>query len=282
MRWSPVSKFEAALSPLRSIPLALLFLCRATTALAAEPSAWQAPEDVAFVARCDGSTQRYVLMLPQGFDRQKPADLMVALHGHGSDRWQFVRNPRDECRGLRDAAAAAGMIFLSPDYRAPDSWMGPKAEADLVQILDEVRKRLPIRRVILAGGSMGASSALTFAALHPERVQGVVALNGTANHVEYQGFQEAIARSFGGTKAAVPVEYRRRSAELNAEQLTMPMAATVGGRDRSVPPDSVRRLFATLKERGRPVLLIDRPTGGHSTDYADTRAAAAFVIEQLR
>jgi hypothetical protein len=25
------------------------------------------------------------------------------------------------------------MIFVSPDYRAKTSWMGPKAEADMVQ-----------------------------------------------------------------------------------------------------------------------------------------------------
>ena len=63
-----------------------------------------------------------------------PHDLLVALHGHGSDRWQFIRDGRDECRGTREAAARHGAILVSPDYRAPTSWMGPKAEADLVQI----------------------------------------------------------------------------------------------------------------------------------------------------
>ena len=112
---------------------------------------------------------------------------------------------------------------------------------------------------------MGASSALTLAGLHPERVDGVVALNGTANHVEYQRFQDAIAQSFGGTKAEVPEEYRRRSAELNAERLTMPMAATVGGRDKSVPPDSVRRLFGKLAAAG-PARAADRSARGRALD----------------
>lgn len=238
--------------------------------------------DVEFTAAIDGSLERYVLMLPRDGAPGKPADLMVLLHGHGSDRWQFIRDARDECRGLRDVAARHGMIVVAPDYRAKTSWMGPKAEADLVQILEAVRAKYAIRHVFLCGGSMGASSALTFAALHPDRVAGVVALNGTANHVEYQQFQDAIAASFGGTKQQVPEEYRRRSAELHADQLAMPMAATVGGRDGLVPPDSVRRLFGKLKEQGRPVLLIDRPEGGHSTDYADTVAAAEFVIQAVR
>ena len=242
---------------------------------------WQDPVDVAFTARCDGSAERYVVMLPAELDTTKPVDLLVALHGHGSDRWQFIHNQRDECRALRDAAARYGMIYVSPDYRAATSWMGPKAEADVLQVLDELQARYPVRHTFLCGGSMGASSALTFAALHPDRVHGVVALNATANHVEFEGFQDAIAGSFGGTKTEVPDEYRRRSAELAAAGLTMPMAATVGGRDKSVPPESVRRLFGKLKAEGRSVLLIDRPDGGHATNYADTMAAARFVFEKV-
>lgn len=256
--------------------LGLIFLSGAGRA--AEPG-WQAPRDVTFIAGVDGSSQRYVVLLPVDFEASKPVDLLVALHGHGSDRWQFVNSPRDECRGLRDVAARRRMIFVAPDYRARTSWMGPKAEADVVQILDELRAKYRIGHTIVAGGSMGATSALTFAALHPKRVDGVIALNGTANHVEYERFQDAIAESFGGTKQKVPGEYRRRSAEYHAEALTMPIAFTVGGRDMSVPPESVRRLFAKLREQGRPVHLIDRPEGGHSTNYADTVAAAEFVVE---
>jgi len=244
-------------------------------------SAWDEPVDVTFTARCDGSEQKYVLMLPALFDRNEPATLMVALHGHGSDRWQFIRDRRDECRALRYAASSGIMIFVAPDYRAKTSWMGPKAEADLLQILDELQKEYRIRHTLLCGGSMGASAALTFAALHPDRVDGVVALNGTANHVEYEGFQDAIAASFGGGKTEVPDEYRRRSAELQSDRLTMPIAATVGGRDTSVPPDSVRRLVAKLQEEGKPALLIDRPERGHSTNHADTMAAVHFVTEQI-
>ena len=160
--------------------------------------------------------------------------------------------------------------------------MGPAAEADMLQILDELRAKYPVRHTFVCGGSMGGSSALSFAVLHPGRVAGAVALNGTANHVEYTGFQDAIARAFGGTKEEVPEEYRRRSAELWPNRLTMPLAATVGGRDTVVPPESVRRLFAELKRRGRPVLLIDRPNGGHWSSYEDTLAAIRFVVEEVR
>ncbi len=236
------------------------------------------PQDVSLTAKCDGTEQRYVLVLPEGYDAAKPCDLLIALHGHGADRWQFIRDARDECRAVRDAAAAHGMILASPDYRAKTSWMGPKAEADLAQIIAELRESYRIGRVIVSGGSMGASSALSFAAMHPDLVDGVAAMNGTANHLEYDRFQDAIIASFGGTKAQIPAEYKRRSAEYWPERLTMPIAATTGGQDASVPPQSVIRLAGVLRQLGRPVLLIHRENGGHSTNYEDGRAILEFAI----
>ena len=236
------------------------------------------PVDLAFTADCDGSTERVVELLPPDFDTAVPHDLLIALHGHGADRWQFIREARDECRGTREAAARHGAILLCPDYRAPTSWMGPKAEADLVQIIAAAKERHRIGRVFVSGGSMGGTGALTFAALHPDLVDGVCSLNGTANLVDYERFLEAIAASYGGTKEEVPEEYRKRSAEFHAEALSMPVALTTGGRDDIVPPESVLRLHDTLEARRRPVLLLHRPDRGHDTDLADTTAALDFLF----
>jgi len=227
------------------------------------------PVDVAFIANCDQTEQRYVVIEPDDSGKPPERDLLIALHGHGSDRWQFINNPRDECRAARDFAASAGMIFLSPDYRAKTSWMGPKAEADLLQIISECRQKYSINRVFVCGGSMGGSSALTFAVLHPGLVQGVAAMNPMANHLEYDRFQEAISESYGGSKTAIPSEYKARSAEYWPERLTMPVGITTGGKDDIVPPDSAMRLAGILKTLQRPILLIHRPDGGHETNYED-------------
>jgi len=236
------------------------------------------PRDVAFTATIDGTEQRYVEMLPEGFDPAQEHDVLIVLHGHGSDRWQYVRLPRGECNGARAVAAKHGMIFISPDYRAKTSWMGPKAEADVLQIIDTLRREHRVGRVFLAGASMGGTAALTFAALHPAAVAGVVSQNGTANLVEFDKFQDAIAESFGGTKQAVPQQYVKRSAELHADVLKMPIAITAGGKDATVPPQSVLRLARALEQRRRTVRVIFRETGGHETDEADTVAAFDFVI----
>lgn len=236
------------------------------------------PRDVAFTATIDGTEQRYVEMLPEGFDPAQEHDVLIVLHGHGSDRWQYVRLTRGECSGARAVAAKHGMIYISPDYRAKTSWMGPKAEADVLQIIETLRREHRVGRVFLAGASMGGTAALTFAALHPAAVAGVVSQNGTANLVEFDKFQDAIAESFGGTKQAAPQQYVKRSAELHADVLKMPIAITAGGKDATVPPQSVLRLARALEQRRRTVRVIFRETGGHETDEADTVAAFDFVI----
>lgn len=239
------------------------------------------PEDVEFVANCDQTQQKYVRVLPGNFQADQKYDLMIALHGHGSDRWQFVKDRRGECKSSRDMARKYGMIFISPDYRAKTSWMGPKAESDLLQIIHENRDQFRIGRILLCGGSMGGSSSLTFAAMHPELISGVVSMNGTANHIEYENFQEAIRESFGGTKKQVLVEYKKRSAEYWPEKLTMPVAFSTGGQDKSVPPHSVIRLSSVLKKINPDVLLIHRPETGHSTNYKDAVDLFEFVISRM-
>ena len=248
------------------------------TILAAEPT----PEDVSFRAECDGTEQRYVQVLPDGFVPAETHDVLIAFHGHGSDRWQFVKDSRAECRAARDVAARHRMIYISPDYRARTSWMGPKAEADLVQIIGDLKPRHRVGRVFLTGGSMGGTAVLTFAAMHPELVAGVASMNGTANLLEYAEFQDAIHQSFGGSKVAIPQEYKRRSAEYWPERLTMPIGITTGGKDTLVPPESVERLARLLSMLDRPVTLIRRDATGHETNYEDGVAILEFVIDRAK
>jgi len=257
------------------LALAVSGIVTSTVVVAADPV------DRAFSARLDGSEQHYVIVLPDDFQPEAQVSVLLALHGHGSDRWQFVRDGRDECRAAREAAAKRRLIFVAPDYRGKTSWMGPAAEADLVQIIEDLKQRFRVRKIVICGGSMGGTAALTFASLHPDLIDGVVSMNGTANLVEYAGFQDAISASFGGTKQSRPDEYRKRSAELAAERLTMPVALTTGGRDTIVPPDSVRRLAKRLQEQNRAVRMIHQPEGGHATNYADAIQAFDFVLERV-
>lgn len=236
---------------------------------------------VEFVA-FDGTTQRYFERLPENFDLKRPTTLLIALHGHGSDGAQIFAGKYAEFNALLDVARERGAVVVSPDYRDRTSWMGPAAEKDVAQIVAEQRDKRNITRVVISGASMGGSSSLTFAVRRPDLIDGVVSINGTANHLEYEKFQDAISASFGGSKTAVPLEYKNRSAEYFPERLIeKPTAFTLGGRDEIVPPDSAKRLAETLEKIGAPVLLLYRPEGGHSTTYDDVRAAAEFVFDAL-
>jgi len=259
-----------------------LIVCFLLT-LVGSSSAWSAglgePRDIAFAADCDGTSQSYVLMLPEGFKPGAAHDLLIALHGHGSDRWQFAASPLEEAAAARAAAAAHGMLYVCPDYRAPTSWMGPKAEADLLQIIGALRRQYKVARVFISGASMGGASSLTFTALHPGLIAGVASMNGTANHLEYSNFQAFISASYGGPKSEIPLEYKRRSAEYWPERFTMPVAISASGKDELVPPQSVVRLADVLKKMDRKVLLIYREREGHRTSYDDAKALLEFVIQ---
>lgn len=233
--------------------------------------------DVEFKADVDESSQRYVEMLPKDFQPAKHCDILITLHGHGSDRWQCFK-PQN-FKACRDFAVRHEMIMVSPDYRASTSWMGPKAEADLLQIIALLRKKYRVRKVFLYGGSMGGTSVLIFSALHPELAAGVSSINGTANMLEYQNFQDAIAASYGGNKQQKPEEYRKRSPELVPEKFSMPVAFVVGGQDAVVPPDSVRRLAKRLRKMKREVLLIDRKDTAHTSSYEDAAQALEFMFK---
>lgn len=248
--------------------------------LSAQSPAEPRIEDVEMTARVDGTSQRYLLVYPPDFREDCQTDLLFVLHGHGSDRWQAVRNAPAEFKAASDIAAARGMLLVSPDYRARTSWMGPAAEADMLQILGELKARFAVRKVFLLGASMGGASVLTFAALHPDQVDGVVSENGTANHLEYEQFQDAIRESFGGSKSEIPEEYRKRSAEFWPAKLTMPVGITAGGQDALVPPQSVLRLARILAEQNPATKLIYHEDGGHNTTYEESRAVLEFVIEQ--
>lgn len=234
--------------------------------------------DVTFIAKLDGTKQQYVELLPKGFRSDKAYDLIIGLHGHGADRWQFAKHTRAECLAFRQVAADYDMIAVSPDYRAKTSWMGPAAEADVKQIITDLKRKYKIKRVFLIGASMGGTSALTFAARNPDLIDGVTAMNAQANHLEYENFQEAISESFGGRKTQIPWEYKNRSAEYWPERLKMPIGFTVGVTDTIVPPNSIYRLSRVLKTLDRPVLLIRDPHSGHATNLENAVTAMKFML----
>ena len=149
-----------------------LFVAFASIALAFAVGAFASPVERSFRASCDGSEQKYMVIVPEG--QKTFAGALVALHGHGSDRRQFAEDGRGECKAAREAAASRNLVYVSPDYRAKCSWMGPQAESDVLDLLEVLRGEYGVSTFYFCGGSMGGTSALTFAVRHPHLVAGVV------------------------------------------------------------------------------------------------------------
>ena len=249
-------------------------LLGASVALAADRRTSGEPirAEKTFLATFDGSRQSYIELEPVPFKPESGA--LIALHGHGSDRRQFVDDRRGECAAAREAALLRGLLYVSPDYRAKTSWMGPAAESDVLDLLETLRRERGIAKFFFCGGSMGGTSALTFAARHPDLVAGVVALNPLADHLSYGNFQDAIAASFGGDKDAAHDEYFSRSAINYPERFTMPVSITVGGADKSVPPESARELARKISFCRPDLIYFDEVAERrHETDYAASKKA---------
>ena len=217
----------------------------------------------------------------------------MAFHRHGSDRHQYALH----------SAASAWELAAWPQSKPDDFRLarlprtsrldGAAAEADTVQLIGLLKHRYKLGKVFFVGGSMGGASVLTFAALHPELVDGVSSQNGVANLLEYNvdilcvvTLQTAIKDAFGGRSDGAPKQYKKRNpqayrsrrAEFHPEKFTMPLAVTIGDKDGVTPPQSVLRLAAAVKRHNPNVLVIERPDGGHETNRADTVRALEFVI----
>ena len=71
-----------------------------------------------------GKEMEYALFVPSGYDKEKKAPLMVALHGLGGNPQQIIRS-----RGLTDQAEKYGYIVVAPMGYNSRGWYGARAPA---------------------------------------------------------------------------------------------------------------------------------------------------------
>jgi pimeloyl-ACP methyl ester carboxylesterase len=244
------------------------------------------PTNVSFTASYDGSAQDYYQLLPTDYVSTKTYDVVIALHGSGSNGLQYATNPADEMRATRDAAGNNDMIMICPNDRGTTSWMNAPSEADLVQIIQNLKSTYHVGNVILTGASMGGTGTLTFTALHPNLINGMCSVNGLANFDGYHSSNTDLAgqitTAFGGTQAQVPAEYYKRSAINFPQSFTMPMSIATNGGDTVVPAASVVSLYNTVKNTNTKAVSFYRSTGNHSTNYVDNAVALEYVIRQAK
>ena len=204
-----------------------------------------------YVSSVDG-TADWALVWPG----VNPALWLIVIHGHGSHGDQLYTRPEMRDRWL-PGFRASGAGILAVNLR-DNAWMNPAAAADLHELIDWLRCEHDLNQTVLVSGSMGGTSNLIYAVLHPEDVNGVIARGAASDPASYyhwcqrqsapiiQEIGAAIRLAYGGTPEEQPEGYRRHSALANADKLTMPVFLSHGGADEIIPVEQSRRLVTAM------------------------------------
>ena len=159
--------------------------------------------------------------------------------------------------------------------------MGPAAEADVADIIKELRARYNPGKVLLTGGSMGGTSALIFAARNAALIDGVYALCPATDTAEiFPSFSDQFLKSYGGSPTEVPEVYRERSSRHYADELSgLPVAIIHGDEDALLPVSHSRILVESLRTQNARLQYVEIEGCGHDAlAPADVPVAMDFLF----
>lgn len=223
---------------------------------------------ITYVSGLDGA-EDWALFLPG--DARKTT--IVYLHGSFASADQIFTR-KDIRRFWLPRILEGCHPLLSVNLRGT-SYMSPAATEDMTDLLDYCRGELGCRRFVLLGGSGGASSAMAYAVLHPERIHGVIAMGAcdilgrldfarNSDQPVLQKLVTAVFAAYGGAPEDKPDLYHARSVLAHPEKLTMPFVLTMGEDDRLIPVAEARRIARAMKGTGTFV-YHEIPHGDHDS-----------------
>jgi predicted esterase len=191
----------------------------------------------AYRSPVDQTLQPYRLFVPPSYDGEKPAGLVVALHGMGGDENSIF--DQYAAGRMKAEAEKRGLFVVCPKGRGPASMYRGAAEQDVLDVLAEVLREYKIdpQRVYLMGHSMGAYGAWSIAMNHPGRFAALGPIAG------------------GGNPAGL------------AKIKTIPHYIVHGDNDKTVPVAQSRIMVEAAKKLGTPHVYVEVPNGNH-TDIA--------------
>ena len=180
----------------------------------------------------DGSTMRYAIAAPDGYDgpASDPRPLVLVLHPggrapyYGSSFMQSIVEP-----GLREW----GAVIVAPDV--PDgSWATPRSEGAVLALIEHVIAQHAIdrSRVLVTGFSMGGRGTWYMAARHPEVFTGAIAMAGSPGRDD-------------------------------VASMSIPLYLIHSPDDEVVPFEGAEAAYRALADRGHPVEMRVVPGLGH-------------------
>lgn len=233
------------------------------------------PEGVSRIEYTSGAdgVKDWALVMPPA-----KSDLWVVhIHGHGGYGDQVFTRPDIRQRWFT-AYEKHGFGILSPNLRY-NAWMSPKAAQDMHDLLGYVKTKYNVGKFMFVSGSMGGTSNLIYACLHPEDVAGVVALCPATDLTSYYAWcrktneevlkqiADAIESAYGSAPAKNPKLYTLHSTLRNASKLTMPVYVCHGTNDQIIPVSQTRLLAAKMAE-SQTFVYTEIPDGHHDSPLA--------------
>jgi phospholipase/carboxylesterase len=124
--------------------------------------------------------------LPTGYEPRYPYPLLVFFHGQGGNEEQILRlAPRLSrrnyiCLSLRGLQPSGPRVDGRPGYSWDDGSADAQVEDYMLSAVEQARRKYHIHseRIYLAGFAEGATLAYRLALTFPERLAGVISLNG--------------------------------------------------------------------------------------------------------
>ncbi len=202
--------------------------------------------ELAYLADNDLSAQPYLLYIPSTYSPDRPAPLLVFLHGYASylDKvnWMELMYSPD----LQDLMEKLGFLLLLPFGRSNTEFMGI-GEVDVLRSIELVKQRCNVDadRVFMSGASMGGSGAYTIACHYPDLFAGVMAIAG---RYDYYLWKELDPDKLAG--------FKRIQTDLDYARALAPNLCNVktfifhGSADFLVQPEQSRGLFRALSALG--------------------------------
>ncbi|MFN2578827.1 MAG: PHB depolymerase family esterase [Pyrinomonadaceae bacterium] len=125
-----------------------------------------------------GKKRTYYLLVPETANAEKPAPLILLLHGSG-------RNGLSLMDKWKDLAIKEGIILVAPDAINTVGWSAPADGPDFLhELVSELKAKYPIdlRRMYLFGHSGGATFALYMALFESQYFAAAAIHAGALNH----------------------------------------------------------------------------------------------------
>jgi pimeloyl-ACP methyl ester carboxylesterase len=181
---------------------------------------------------------------------------VIYMHGSFSDGTQIYT--RQDVRAFwLTRVVSSRHPLLSLNLRGT-TYMNPATAADTVGVLAWAQRELGCREMTILGGSGGAISALIYGILHPQDIQGIIALGACDIHARFANLQgaqdpllvrlaESTRVAYGGTPQEQPELYRAHSVLAHPEHMTMPVVLTIGECDAIIPVAEARKVAAALR-----------------------------------